>query len=106
MLKNATSNGKVGSYKVDNDSADRNVYRYEINNSDISVKNRIEYYLRFKNSKTSQQNVMKVYSYIYDTKSGDIYLSDPVYMNMYDIGNLTYITSDLANINLQPAGEL
>lgn len=106
FLKNATSNGKVGSYKVDNDSADRNVYRYEINNSDISVKNRIEYYLRFKNSKTSQQNVMKVYSYIYDTKSGDIYLSDPVYMNMYDIGNLTYITSDLANINLQPAGEL
>ena len=106
LLKNATSNGKVGSYKVDNDSADRNVYRYEINNSDISVKNRIEYYLRFKNSKTSQQNVMKVYSYIYDTKSGDIYLSDPVYMNMYDIGNLTYITSDLANINLQPAGEL
>lgn len=100
LLKNATSNGKVGSYKVDNDSADRNVYRYEINNSDISVKNRIEYYLRFKNSKTSQQNVMKVYSYIYDTKSGDIYLSDPVYMNMYDIGNLTYITSDLANINL------
>ena len=106
LLKNATSNGKVGSYKVDNDSADRNGYRYEINNSDISVKNRIEYYLRFKNSKTSQQNVMKVYSYIYDTKSGDIYLSDPVYMNMYDIGNLTYITSDLANINLQPAGEL
>lgn len=106
LLKNATSNGKVGSYKVDNDSADRNVYRYEINISDISVKNRIEYYLRFKNSKTSQQNVMKVYSYIYDTKSGDIYLSDPVYMNMYDIGNLTYITSDLANINLQPAGEL
>ena len=106
LLKNAASNGKVGSYKVDNDSADRNVYRYEINNSDISVKNRIEYYLRFKNSETSQQNVMKVYSYIYDTKSGEIYLSDPVYMNMYDIGNLTYITSDLANINLQPAGEL
>lgn len=106
LLKNAASNGKVGSYKVDNDSADRNVYRYEINNSDISVKNRIEYYLRFKNSETSQQNVMKVYSYIYDTKSGEIYLSDPVYMNMYDIGNLTYITSDLASIDLQSASEL
>lgn len=102
LLKNAASNGKVGSYKVDNDSADRNVYRYEIKNSNISVKNRIEYYLRFKNSETSQQNVMKVYSYIYDTVSGKIYLSDPVYMNMYDIGNLTYITSDLANINLGP----
>ncbi|WP_440453416.1 InlB B-repeat-containing protein [Ruminococcus intestinalis] len=106
LLKNAASNGKVGSYKVDNDSADRNVYRYEINNSDISVKNRIEYYLRFKNSETSQQNVMKVYSYIYDTKSGEIYLSDPVYMNMYDIGNLTYITSDLASVDLQSASEL
>lgn len=102
LVKDATANGKVGTYKVDSESADRNVYRYEINNSNISVKNRIEYYLRFKNSETSQQNVMKVYSYIYDTVSGKIYLSDPVYMNMYDIGNLTYITSDLANINLGP----
>ncbi len=102
LVKAATANGKVGTYKVDSESADRNVYRYEIKNSNISVKNRIEYYLRFKNSETSQQNVMKVYSYIYDTDSGEIYLSDPVYMNMYDIGNLTYITSDLANINLGP----
>lgn len=45
---------------------------------------------------------MKVYSYIYDKDSGEIYLSDPEYMNMYDIGNLTYITSGLANINLGP----
>lgn len=102
LVKAASANGKVGTYKVDSESADRNVYRYEIKNSNISVKNRIEYYLRFKNSETSQQNVMKVYSYIYDTVSGEIYLSDPVYMNMYDIGNLTYITSDLANINLGP----
>lgn len=99
-VKAATANGKVGTYEMN--GADRNVYRYEIDNSNISVKNRIEYYLRFKNSETSQQNVMKVYSYIYDTVSGKIYLSDPVYMNMYDIGNLTYITSDLANINLGP----
>lgn len=99
-VKNAKADGKVGSYTFD--GADRNVYRYEIKNANISVKNRIEYYLRFKNSETSQQNVMKVYSYIYDTVSGEIYLSDPVYMNMYDIGNLTYITSDLANINLGP----
>lgn len=103
-VKSDKANGKVGTYTFE--GADRNVYRYEINNSDISVKNRIEYYLRFKNSETSQQNVMKVYSYIYDTKSGEIYLSDPVYMNMYDIGNLTYIASDLASTNLQPASEL
>ena len=100
LVKDATANGKVGTYTMD--GAERNVYKYEINNSNISVKNRIEYYLRFKNSETSQQNVMKVYSCIYDTVSGKIYLSDPVYMNMYDIGNLTYITSDLANINLGP----
>ena len=93
-------NGYAGAYVMD--GARRSVYRYEIDNANISVKNRIEYYLRFKNSETSQQNVMKVYSYIYDTVSEKIYLSDPVYMNMYDIGNLTYITSDLANINLGP----
>lgn len=95
-----TLNGYVGAYAMDGER--RSVYRYEIDNANISVKNRIEYYLRFKNSETSQQNVMKVYSYIYDTVSGEIYLSDPVYMNMYDIGNLTYITSNLANINLGP----
>lgn len=99
-VKNAKANGKVGSYTFD--GANRNIYRYEIKNSDISVKNRIEYYLQFKNTSNARQNVLKVYSYIYDTVSGKIYLSDPVYMNMYDIGNLTYITSDLANINLGP----
>lgn len=104
LVKTATDsgndNGKVDTYTINNES--RSVYRYEIKNSNISVKNRIEYYLRFKNSETSQQNVMKVYSYIYDKDSGEIYLSDPEYMNMYDIGNLTYITSGLANINLGP----
>ncbi len=96
----ATANGKVGTCTIGD--ANRNIYRYEIKNSDISVKNRIEYYLQFKNTSNARQNVLKVYSYIYDTVSGKIYLSDPVYMNMYDIGNLTYITSDLANINLGP----
>lgn len=99
-VKNAKANGKVGSYTFD--GANRNIYRYEIKNSDISVKNRIEYYLQFKNTSNARQNVLKVYSYIYDTVSGDIHLSDPEYMNMYDIGNLTYITSNLANINLGP----
>ncbi|WP_449078159.1 InlB B-repeat-containing protein [Ruminococcus sp.] len=103
-VKAATANGKVGTYEMN--GASRSIYRYEINNSDISVKNRIEYYLQFKNNNNAQQNVMKVYSYIYDTESGDIHLSAPVYMNMYDIGNLTYITSDLASIDLQPATEL
>ena len=100
LVTGTSNNGKAGTYTINDET--RTVYRYEIKNSNISVKNRIEYYLRFKNSETSQQNVMKVYSYIYDTVSGEIYLSDPVYMNMYDIGNLTYITSDLANINLGP----
>ena len=99
-VKNAEANGKVGSYTFEN--ANRNIYRYEIDNSTISTKNRIEYYLQFKNTANARQNVLKVYSYIYDKNSGNIYLSDPVYMNMYDIGNLTYITSNLANINLGP----
>lgn len=100
LVKAATHNGNAGSYEFNSDN--RAVYRYEINKSDVSVKNRIEYYLEFDNDDKAQQYVMKVYSYIYDTKSGDIYLSDPEYMNMYDIGNLTYITSNLANINLGP----
>ena len=110
LVKTATvnnkDNGKVGTYKVDSESADRSVYRYQIDNTKISEKNRIEYYLRFNNTKNAQQNVMKVYSYIYDTVSGEVFLSDPEYMNMYDIGNLTYITSGLASNDLQPATEI
>lgn len=102
LVKDATEsskdNGKVGTYEMVDKS--RSVYKYEINNSKISDKNRIEYYLRFNNTKNAQQNVMKVYSYIYDKQSGEVFLSAPEYMNMYDIGNLTYITSNLANINL------
>lgn len=104
LAKATTPNGYVGTYEKD--GASRSVYRYEIENANISVKNRIEYYLRFNNNEKSQQNVMKVYSYIYDTRTDEVFLSDPVYMNMYDIGNLTYITSNLASIDLQPATEL
>lgn len=100
-VKAADNNGKIGSYTYGN--KERNLYRYEIDNSKISVKNRIEYYLRFSNSEQSQQNVVKVYSYIIDTTGNTIHLSDPVYMNMYEIGNLTYITSDLASIDLGSA---
>lgn len=90
-VKAATDDGKVGTYTIGN--ANRSVYKYEIDNTNISVKNRIEYYLEFDNDSKAQQYVMKVYSYIYDKQSGEISLSDPVYMNMYDIGNLTYIAS-------------
>lgn len=100
LVKAATHNGKVDTYTINNES--RSVYKYEIDNTKISEKNRIEYYLRFNNTKNAQQNVMKVYSYIYDKQSDKIFLSAPEYMNMYDIGNLTYITSNLANINLGP----
>lgn len=102
LVKTANPDGNVGTYSMDG-VANRNVYRYEINKADISVKNRIEYYLEFDNDDKAQQYVMKVYSYIYDTKMDKVFLSDPEYMNMYDIGNLTYITSGLASINLQPA---
>lgn len=103
-VKAATHDGKVGTYTME--GAERSIYRYEIDNTKISEKNRIEYYLRFNNNKKAQQNVMKVYSYIYDTKKNEIYLSAPEYMNMYDIGNLTYITSGLASNDLQPATEI
>lgn len=108
LVKEATESnkpkGKVGAYTINDKS--RSVYRYEIDNTKISEKNRIEYYLRFNNTNNAQQNVMKVYSYIYDTQTKQIYLSAPEYMNMYDIGNLTYITSGLASNDLQPATEI
>ena len=87
-LKEAIKQGSK-TYSVDENTS-RNLYNYQITNEGLSNKNRVEYYLRFKNSPNNQLYVMKVYSYIIDVNTGDVYLSDPVYMNLYDIANCVY----------------
>ena len=79
------------SYKVD-DNTTRKLYVNKINNTGLGNKNRAEYYLRFKNSTNNQLYVMKVYSYIIDHSTGTptVYISEPEYINLYDIANCIY----------------
>ena len=86
-LKNAIKNSAT-SYSVGGTT--RKLYVNQIENTDLSNKNRAEYYLRFKNSTNNQLYVMKVYSYLIDCNTGEVYISEPEYMNLYDIANCIY----------------
>lgn len=83
----STVNGKT-TYNVD-DSTKRNLFCYQIANEKLNNKNRIEYYLEFKNTESNQMYIMKVYSYI--IVDGKITLSKPEYINLYDIANCEYV---------------
>lgn len=83
----STVNGKT-TYNVD-DSTKRNLFCYQIANEKLNNKNRIEYYLEFKNTESNQMYIMKVYSYI--IVDGMITLSKPEYINLYDIANCEYV---------------
>jgi hypothetical protein len=64
----------------------RALYNYEIDNSNYTNKNRIDFYLKFQNTSNFRHYVMKAYYYVVDDQ-GNIKISDPVYFYLYDIGN-------------------
>lgn len=80
----------------------RNLLKTEIATSKLSNKNRIEFYKGFVNSSynsatdkytyTNALYVIKVYSYMIDA-NGDVTLSDPVYINFYDVATMQYTVS-------------
>lgn len=80
----------------------RNLLKTEIATSKLSNKNRIEFYKGFANSSynsatdkytyTNALYVIKVYSYMIDA-NGDVTLSDPVYINFYDVATMQYTVS-------------
>lgn len=80
----------------------RNLLKTEIATSDLSNKNRIEFYKGFANSKyysetdkydyTNALYLIKVYSYMIDADN-NVTLSDPVYINFYDVATMQYTVS-------------
>lgn len=80
----------------------RNLLKTDIDLKSLSNKNRIEFYKGFANAKydsatdtydyTNAMYVMKAYSYMIDT-NGNVTLSNPVYVNFYDIASMQYTVS-------------
>lgn len=80
----------------------RNLLKTDIDPKSLSNKNRIEFYKGFANAKydsatdtydyTNAMYVMKAYSYMIDT-DGNVTLSNPVYVNFYDIASMQYTVS-------------
>lgn len=74
-------------------------YKFEINNSGYNNKNRLDYYVKFKNTQAYRNYVMKAYYYVYQVDEsgnavgGTFKITNEVYFNLYDIGNSETKTS-------------
>lgn len=86
--------GKSSSVKYKNAENVSNIaYKFEINNSGYNNKNRLDYYVKFKNTQAYRNYVMKAYYYVYEVDESGNALADTfkiagaVYFNLYDIGN-------------------
>lgn len=68
-------------------------YKFEINNQGYNNKNRLDYYVKFKNTQAYRNYVMKAYYYVYEVdesgnaREGTCKITNEVYFNLYDIGN-------------------
>lgn len=86
--------GNSSSVKYTNAENVSNIaYKFEINNSGYNNKNRLDYYVKFKNTQAYRNYVMKAYYYVYEVdESGNAVantfkITGEVYFNLYDIGN-------------------
>ena len=86
--------GNSSSLNYTNVDGVRNIaYKFEINNQGYNNKNRLDYYVKFKNTQAYRNYVMKAYYYVYEVDESGNALADTfkiagaVYFNLYDIGN-------------------
>lgn len=88
----AESDSSKLAYKNE-DNINNIAYKFEIDNSGYSNKNRLDYYVKFKNTEAYRNYVMKAYYYVYEVDDdgnvieGSFKIAGEVYFNLYDIGN-------------------
>lgn len=83
----AVSGNKNQQYDTDNDGTkNRALINYTIDNSKYNNKNRLDYYIRYKNTAANRQYVFRAYYYVI-TPDGEVLVTDAVYYYLYDIGN-------------------
>nr|WP_294037139.1 hypothetical protein [uncultured Ruminococcus sp.] len=92
-IKNLAT-GNSSSLNYTNVDGVRNIaYKFEINNQGYNNKNRLDYYVKFKNTQAYRNYVMKAYYYVYKVDESGKAVPDTfkiagaVYFNLYDIGN-------------------
>lgn len=71
---------------------DRALYKFEIDNRGYNNKNRLDYYVKFNNTKSFRHYVMKAYYYVYytDEQGKTVFQKTaPVYFCLFEIGNST-----------------
>lgn len=92
-IKNLAT-GNSSSLNYTNVDGVRNIaYKFEINNQGYNNKNRLDYYVKFKNTQAYRNYVMKAYYYVYEVDesgnavTGTFKIAGEVYFNLYDIGN-------------------
>lgn len=92
IQKLATGNSPSVKYK-NAENVSNIAYKFEINNSGYNNKNRLDYYVKFKNTQAYRNYVMKAYYYVYEVNANGnavestFKITDAVYFNLYDIGN-------------------
>lgn len=88
----AESDSSKLAYKNE-DNINNIAYKFEIDNSGYNNKNRLDYYVKFKNTEAYRNYVMKAYYYVYEVDEqgnaieSTFKIAGEVYFNLYDIGN-------------------
>lgn len=62
-------------------------YVSDIANGKYNNRNRLDKALSFNNSETARRLVLCAYYYVWNTKTGEFEMAEPVYFYLYDIGN-------------------
>ena len=62
-------------------------YVSDIANGKYNNRNRLDKALSFNNSETARRLVLCAYYYVWNTKTDEFEMSEPVYFYLYDIGN-------------------
>ena len=92
IQKLATGNSSSVKYAIA-ENVSNIAYKFEINNSGYNNKNRLDYYVKFKNTQAYRNYVMKAYYYVYEVDASGkaeaetFKITGEVYFNLYDIGN-------------------
>lgn len=69
----------------DSTTSNRIVFNYRATNTNYNNMNRLEYFVYFNNTEANRSYVMKAYYYV--IVDGKVILSDPVFFNLYEVGN-------------------
>lgn len=85
IAKTTTTKNTYTYTNSDSTTSNRIVFNYRATNTNYNNMNRLEYFVYFNNTEANCSYVMKAYYYV--IVDGKVILSDPVFFNLYEVGN-------------------